>query len=226
MKKAGFLLFLVALFGVCLWLGFQAAVQGVAIGDGLAGNPTATAGNTQYNLLIVSVDSLETPTPQLISVWVLFTVSAEPSPSLMFLPVYHRDGRYPNAMSLGGTFGLTDTGKPTDAFQSAVLTYLDITQIDNFVTLDQQAVSAFANTFPANLPSPQPYQVTTIDETTLIQNMCATLESKSSDTSINMDWNQIVPVHFRTEMSFSYFTGSWRKFTQSASPPHCEVIQK
>ena len=225
MKKAGFFLFLVAVFGICLWLGFQAAVKGVAMGDPLAGNPTPAAGNAQYNLLIISVDSLETPTPQLNSVWVLFTVSAEPSPSLVFLPVYHRDGRYPNAMSLGGVFGLTDTGKPTDAFESAVLAYLNITQLDNFVTLDQQAVSVFTSYFPGNLPSPEPYQVTLVDEALLIRNLCAKLESNSSGASIKMDWNQVVPVHFRTEMSFSNFTGSWVKFTQPASAPHCEVIE-
>jgi len=224
MKKAGFLVVLVFVFGVCGWLGFRAAISGLGKVDEVSSGVVPTA-PVQKNILIVSVDSLGSANPQLVSAWVLFAVSSEPSPSLVFLPVYHADGRYPQAMHLANSFALMQNSEPADVFQKELLAYLNIARFDAYVSLDAQAVSVFARLFPGSQPTPQPFEVSTQDHMLVLRDICAALEARTSGTDAEMNWGEIVPEHFRTEMSFPDFAADWIIFTRSELIPHCEVLQ-
>lgn len=224
MKKAGFLVVLVVVFGICGWLGFRATVSGLGKVDHTSAGAAPTA-PAQKNILIISVDSLRSDKPQLVSAWVLFAVSSEPSPSLVFLPVYHADGRYPQAMHLSNSFALTQNSEPADVFQKELLAYLNLARFDAYVSLDSQAVSVFARLFPGSQPTPQPFEVLTQDHMLVLRDICAALEARTSGTAAELNWGEIVPEHFRTEMSFPDFTADWILFTRSNSIPHCEVLQ-
>lgn len=224
MKKGCLIFVLIAVFGVCLWLGFQATDRFLIPGSRESAAEPAPRANQQVNMLIVSIDSFDAAPPRLISAWVLFAVAADPSPSLMFLPVYAEDGRYAGAARLGEIFALTSTGKPTSEFEQAVLQYIHLDQIDQFVVIDRQAAALFAGLFPNALPSPQPFQVDAFDDHVLIQSLCATLSSRSPGVQLKMDWAQLVPNHFRTEMDFPTFVANWVKFTSSNTITHCEVL--
>lgn len=225
MKKAGFLVVLIVVFGTCGWLGFRAAISGLGkVNESSSGGAAPTA-PPQKNILIVSVDSLGSANPQLVSAWVLFAVSSEPSPSLVFLPVYHMDGRYPQAMHLANSFAFMRNSEPSDIFQSEMLAYLNIARFDAYVSLDSQAVSVFARLFPGSQPTHQPFEVSTQDHVLVLRDICAALEARASATAADLNWGEIVPEHFRTEMSFPDFTADWILFTRSQSIPHCEVLQ-
>lgn len=223
MRKAGLLVVFIIVFGLCGWLGFRATVSGLWTADeARADTPPTTA--AQKNILIVSVDALVSPNPQLVSVWVLFAISSEPSPSLTFLPVYHRDGRYAQAMYLANTFALAPNGEPVDDFQNEVLTYLDINRFNAYVTLDTHAANVFARLFPGSQPTPQPFQVAALDDRLILRDLCTAIETRTGSAGAQLNWGEIVPDHFRTEVSFPEFTGDWNVFTQSELTPHCEVL--
>ncbi len=224
MKKGCLIFVLIAVFGACLWLGFRVTDRFVLPGSRESSAEPTPRPNQQVNMLIVSIDSFDAERPRLVSAWVLFAVAADPSPSLMFLPVYAEDGRYAGAAHLGEIFALTSTGKPTGEFEKAVLQYIHLDQIDQFVVIDRQGAALFANLFPNALPSPQPYQVAALDDHVLIQSLCATLSSRGPGVQLNIDWAQLVPNHFRTEMDFPTFVANWVKFTSSNAVTHCEVL--
>lgn len=223
MKKAGFFVVLLALFGICVWLGFQATISGISMAKTVGGNAAPTA-EVQQNILVVRVDAFDSTSPKLISAWVIFAVSSQPSPSLTILPIYHYDGRYAQAMHLENVFALAHSGKPAEAFESAVLAYLNINHFDEYMTLDAQAATLFAQSFAGTQPTPQQYQVTALDDAEMISNLCSALDSGQGNGSDLLNWAEIVPDHFRTEMSFPKFMATWDIFTRKGSSPHCEII--
>lgn len=224
MKKAVFLVLLLAVFCGCLWLGYRVSIGTLPSIAGTPESAPSQSASQQINMLVVSIDSFDSPNPRLISAWVLFAVPADPSPSLVFLPVYTQDGRYANAAQLGGVFALTSAGKPTVEFEKAVLETIQLARFDQYVVLDTQAVSAFTSLVPGALPSPQPFQVAVPDDELMIRSLCAAFTNRDANTHLEMQWGQIVPEHFRTEMDFPTFTGNWNKFTQSTTVAHCEVL--
>lgn len=223
MKKAGFFVVLIIVFGICGWLGFRAAISGLGKVNEASGKTLPTE-SSQKNILIVNVDEVGAAKPNLVSVWVLFAVSSDPSPSLTFLPVYNADGRYPRAKYLANTFALAKNGRPVDDFQSEVLAYLNIARFDAYITLDTQAINVFSRLFPGSQPTPQPFQVSAQDDRLVLLDICAALEAQTGSAAAQFNWGEIVPDHFRTEMSFPEFTADWIRFTRSDAIPHCEVL--
>ncbi len=224
MKKAGFLIVLIAVFGMCLWLGYRATAGGMLPGIAPGAQEAQPTATTQRNILIASVDSLETSTPQLISVWVLFAVPSNPSPSILFLPVYFADGSKPDAAYLGGAFALDDSGRPAPAFTEAVRARLNLDRLDNYVTIDRDGVAIFAALFPGAQPSLQPFEVVVPDDIQAARVFCAGLQSKPSGMQVQVDWTRIAPAHFRTGLNLTEFSTTWQAFTQPDTNPHCEVL--
>lgn len=189
----------------------------------------------QQNLALLHVDDLTSPTPSLISVWVVFMLPGTP-PGVIFKPLYPQ---FTNAAStppsslpsdLGALFSLNPDGFPSEPFWQGVSQY-DV-GVTGMVMVDNEAYTSLVqwvtNTpveFQPIIPiSPETSAFVLAQEKTAFQNLCGALTMPPEQRSFKPEWKNLIPTHMRTDFSFDDLIVIWDTITTSPVAPICEII--
>ncbi|WP_152031804.1 hypothetical protein [Longilinea arvoryzae] len=180
----------------------------------------ATAGEQQYNFLIVHVDQLDSDHPALISVWVAFTYLADPA-SISFLPIYptNRNGE----MDLAAHFSLSKEKTISTAFLEQLQKEYNL-QWSHVVMIDQKGASYWTRfltgaEFSQTLDSDN--QTLLKPEIDLLGSLCSALRERGSGVLTGLEWNQVIPDHLRTDISLDQVIGEWDRIQKSGL---CDVF--
>lgn len=224
MRKIILLLSLLIFLG-CLVAGISLAKQIPGL-DVEEANGTAiqrTRSPYQHNILIVHVDNLQNPTPQLISMWGLIIYF--PEPKIILQPLYPLN-REAN-QTLGQQFALTQSKNIHPKFVNAVA---QSTQIDwnNFILLDHDAFSTITTTILKDT------ELITLDpQATVLQveyqhyfQACQTFANKGKDVFQSINWQSLIPDHLRTNLAMDDVLVNWQKLTTNEQPIRCDVFSE
>jgi hypothetical protein len=152
----------------------------------------------QTNFLILQVDSLESESPEILAISPESIVNSETKDTQISLE-------------------LDAEGLPNDLFsQSIQKINLDI---DSYFLLDAQGISALMSKYTGQellVEGP-------LDDIALTQ-VCSKLSQTGQKNVAQVDWNGLIPLHMRTNLSFETFATIWEKLTRSNSAPYCEII--
>ena len=224
MRKIILLLSLLIFFG-CLVAGISLANQipGLDTEDANGASIQRTRSPYQHNILIVHVDNLQNPTPQLISMWGLIIYF--PEPKIILQPLYPLN-REAN-QTLGQQFTLTVNKNIHPKFINAVI---QSTQIDwnNFILLDHNAFSTFSTTIleKNDLVGLDPQATILQVEYQHYFHACQTFASKGKDVFDPIDWQSMIPDHMRTNLALDDVLVNWQKLMNNEQPIRCDVFSE
>lgn len=207
MRKIGIFLALIG-FLLCLFLGYQAAQLLTSPAEKEPGDFASVTDASQSNILIVHVNHLDAEEPLLISVWVAFSYQADPV-SLTFLPLYPTGKT--GELELAGRFSLSKEKEISASF-------LDLLRKDYsfqwkyFVLIDQEGADYWANLLNGSefsQPLDAKNEAVLEPEINLIASFCSNLRERGSGILSGMDWGQISPDHFHTNLPLDQLINDW-----------------
>jgi len=165
--------------------------------------------SSQSNFLLLQVDSLSDDSPEIVSAWAVLVRTEQPT-HLIFKQLSPAQLAADQQVAIS----LDADGLATDKFlRYAQNLKLDL---DSYFLLDSQAVATLFSdlTGQAN-PG--------LDEATL-SNLCEKLgeiQTKSANLTL---WNDLIPDHMRTNLSFESYATIWEKITRSGTAAQCKMI--
>jgi hypothetical protein len=163
----------------------------------------------QTNFLLLHMDSLAGDPNGITSAWAVL-IRTDPPASLIFKQLPTSWFSFDEEISLS----LTHEGLSTSQFvRYAQDLNLDL---DSYFLLDTQALTTLSSEFTDQ-------SVTALDAT-FLASFCAQLEgSKARQANLNL-WNNLIPAHMRTNLTFETYATIWEKLRHSASSNICKVI--
>jgi hypothetical protein len=228
MKKFFVILVLLVIFVTCAVFGFSSARSTwKTISDSPARTSAATTSNPhdgQHNILVIRVNDLESSNPVLLSAWIFFiTYSDPPNMTMKIL--------FPSSKpdTLSGSFSIDRNGRLSSRFEKEVekLNF----PWDGYLIMDDQGFQKFSE-WILNQPvaiaphdirnPPDGFEVFVYDSRQLTA-LCQNLQGASQRQNM-LQWREIVPSHFRSNLAFENLILFWDYLTQSGNPPYCEVI--
>jgi hypothetical protein len=175
---------------------------------------TEIAGQT--NFLLFQVDSLKSEAPELISIWAILIQVEEPT-YVVFKRIAPGSIANTQTKDTQISFALEDGDLPVNFFsQSIQKLNLDI---DSYFLLDTQAILALINDYTGQAV----FSEGVVDDPVLTQ-VCSKLGQAEQNPASQIEWNNLIPLHMRTNLSFETFATIWEDLTRSKSAPHCEII--
>jgi len=175
---------------------------------------TEIAGQT--NFLLFQVDSLKSEIPELISIWAVLIQVDEPT-YVIFKRISPDSIVNTETKDTQISFTLEDGDLPGNFFaQSIQKLNLDI---DSYFLLDTQAISALINDYAGQAV----FSEGVVDGTVLTQ-VCSKLGQAEQNPASQIEWNSLIPLHMRTNLSFETFATIWEKLTRSKSAAQCDII--
>lgn len=239
-------LFLISVFVGCVGSGFLLAINlgdsGQASGLPVLASPVeagqnGVAANGQRNLLLVGVDSFETPDPQLKSVWLVLQIATHSPQRFTLVPLYPASAL--QAMipqdELQEIFELDESG----AIQPAFFDRIHAADFwwSNYLVLDQAGLaqvidlagginlgqgSMGGNQIVTTLISPdlEPDQALQT-QAVLLQTLC----TQSAETLLKLDAKhvfQLLGGHLRTDLEIERLIHEWQMPLILAGRPSCE----
>lgn len=193
--------------------------------------PITTNHIQQRNFLLLYVDDLTKPNPELVSVWALFTVLSDP-PYLTIKALYPNPSDSKQERSLDGLFSISPQGKPTEKFINKLNTF-DF-HWDNYILLDNHAVMFLYEWCLNNhehinnhsLPKAHDMKSPLLkDEIVLFEIICDQLPFNGKKV-IKPEWNKLIPEHMLTDLLFDTTVIYWNNLSSTNHPPYCEIITK
>jgi hypothetical protein len=170
----------------------------------------------QTNFLILQVDSLESESPEILAIWTILIRVDEPT-YVVFKHISPESIVNSETKDTQISLELDAEGLPNDLFsQSIQKINLDI---DSYFLLDAQGISALMSKYTGQellVEGP-------LDDIALTQ-VCSKLSQTGQKNVAQVDWNGLIPLHMRTNLSFETFATIWEKLTRSNSAPYCEII--
>jgi hypothetical protein len=185
---------------------------------------TNTPATSQQNLLIIHVDELNKPNPTLISVWVVF-ISQYDQSFISFKSLYPDPLSPRPILPVTVIFSLNEEGKPSDVF----LKWVSDHQLEwnAFVLIDQEGLAHISERVESPgldriIPrSKDQLQAVWQQEAQLMDHLCMQLQPRNKKTELN--WNELIPDHFRSDLSFEEAILIWSQLTTGGASPNCEV---
>jgi hypothetical protein len=231
MKKIGIILIAVT-FIIFLFIGYQLTSN---LDSNTGKQPTtiqvaSSAIAHQDNFIFVHVTNLQDPQPRLVSVWSVFVYFNSPI-TITFVPLYPQNGLSPTSGGMGNAFSLTDQTRLTTAFQQNLQSYKF--PFKGYILIDDQAFNLMTRWLTQADP---PYQssnnLQSGDTAAIISQegqmasiICPYINKPYSvQMNSNIQWNQIIPAHFATDLNFETIVTDWEKLTNSDLPPNCEIV--
>jgi hypothetical protein len=234
MKKSGLILALF-FFAACAIFGYLAASKagfGTSSADTSSASSSTTLASSQRNYLLIQVDDLGNKSPQLVQVWIVLTYYSDP-PQIMFLPLYPSYDSAQNT-AIAGAFSMNNSNRLTTKLSEKIASLYKV-NVDGYILTDAAGEYSIANWFgiqdiqPNISPAKSDEEKHTILLTsqTFFQNVCAQLKSGGAANEYSsMQWSQLIPGHFQTNLSFEVLISSWDKVIRSTPPQQCEVLSK
>ncbi|MHC1741285.1 MAG: hypothetical protein AB9897_09275 [Anaerolineaceae bacterium] len=234
MKKTG-LIFALLLFAACSIVGYLVASK-TSIGansDNSASVNAATAmASPQQNYLLVQVDDLSQSSPKFIQAWIVLTYYSNP-PQIMFLPLFPSYDISQNS-SLSDSFSLSSSGELSPHLAQKISDLYKV-NVDGYIMVDSIGFNAIASWFGiqsiqvssnAALSDEEKHNLL-LNSQSFFLNVCSQLSSGGALNQYNsIQWSQLIPGHFQTNLSFDQLIASWDRIIRSAPPQQCEVLSK
>jgi hypothetical protein len=172
----------------------------------------------QNNYLLIHVDNLTAEMPQLISIWGV--IAYFPEPKLIFQALYP----LPTATNadIQASFSLSSQKVPDPKFLRAMAQINQITW-DNYILVDTltfDLVGQFVFGGSLNLESisnPLPAEIP------YMQAICGTFSNQGKDFLEGFRWKEIIPDHFKTNISLDYGLANLDKLLAPGLPVQCEI---
>jgi hypothetical protein len=234
MKKSG-LVFALLLFAACAIVGYLVASNhstGTTANSAGSVNVATTMASSQQNFLLVQVDDLTQSSPKFIQAWIVLTLYSNP-PQVMFLPLYPSyDGTQNSAIA--SSFAMSSSSALSTRLAQKISEQYKV-KIDGYIMTDAAGWNAIANWFGITGIQPSTSPATSDDDKhalllnsqTFFQNVCAQLKAGNAMSEYtSMQWSQLIPGHFHTDLSFEQLIASWDRVIRSAAPQQCDVLSK
>ena len=234
MKKSALVLALI-LFAACAIVGYLVASKS-SIGssnDNSGAVSVATAlSSSQQNFLLVRVDDLSQPSPKLIEAWIILTYYSNP-PQMMFLPLYPSYDSAQNK-AIADAFAMTNSGNLSTRLEQKITEQYKV-KVAGYIMTAAPGMNAIANWFgisgiQAGTTPPQSDEqkhAVLLNSQVFFQNVCTQLKAGSAmNEYTSMQWSQLVPSHFQTDIPFANLIASWDRVIRAAAPQQCEVLSK
>jgi hypothetical protein len=184
---------------------------------------------SQFNVLVIHVDDLQQPDPQLVSVWIIMAAHYD-SPYLSFKSLYPDPLSLRPPVPLQVLFSLDEQGIPSEAFMKWINDFR--INMSGYVILDNSAFEQvggwltgeqmeWQNILPRNKGQ---FQKVFLQEGKLFETICTNISVETMDNRQPLRWSELIPNHFRTDMSFESMAVNWDKIASAAQQPHCEVV--
>lgn len=181
-------------------------------------SPTTTS-QFQNNYLIIHVDNLQAESPKLISVWGL--IAYFPEPKLIFQALYPM----PTATSeeVLRRYKLSSQKIPDSAWLRSLADFNQITW-DNYILLDDAAFTQLGVfVFGSGISQDQPDN-TIGAEQSYMQTMCSSFSSQGRGFLEGFQWKDMIPDHFRSNVSLDYGLLNADKLLSPGLPVRCEIF--
>ncbi len=232
MKKPTLILILL-LFAACAVGGYLVASKlNIGSNDAITSNqtlPTALA-SQQQNFLLVRVDELTSPSPQLVEVWVVFTAYTDP-PQIMFMPLYPSYDSEKNK-TIMSAFGIDSDGILSKRLSETISKRYNIS-LNGDILVDSQGMQALSgwfgfqgievNSSPAR--TEEEVHAILLNSQFFLQNVCSQIKAGQATTQFNsIKWSKLIPSHFQTNLSFEHLMASWDRIIHGHVPQSCEVL--
>ena len=234
MKKPT-LIFALFLFAACAIVGFLVASKsnlGSSANNVGSINAATALASTQQNYLLVQLDDLTQKSPKLIQAWIVLTYYSNP-PQIIFLPLYPSYDSTQNT-SIAGAFAMTGSGSLSNKLAKSISDQYKV-KVDGYIATDAAGVNAIANWFGISgiqagtsvAQSDDEKHALLLNSQTFFQNVCAQLKAGAvMNQYTSMQWSQLIPGHFQTDLSFEQLIASWDRVIRSGAPQQCDVLSK
>jgi len=186
---------------------------------------------TQKNYLLVQVDDLEERSPEVISIWVAF-VNRSDSTHIVFMPLYpNSDIKINN--QINRALRVTRDGMVADRSVRKIERKYHI-RTSGFIVVDNTAITLIASQLLEESLTPTdeaPHDAEGISRFLAgaedhFSSFCAQIQQQGSALTLDrFDWSQILPAHFRTDLSFEELTFEFESILKAGQIPTCEVIE-
>ncbi|MCA1954500.1 MAG: hypothetical protein LDL12_05040 [Anaerolinea sp.] len=179
--------------------------------------PTLPA-EKQQNYLLIHVDSLDQTTPKILSLWTVSISSTSSITSLKAQPLFPSTATQ-SAVVLH-SFSLDNKGQPTKEFLTLVQSTFRL-PINNYILIDNDGLASLRSMWLGTALAPVESNA---DEILLIEQGCERIRQNQIASDVNQALSQIIPRHFRTDLSFDDAILRWNEITQSGDKLKCEVF--
>ena len=232
MKKTTLILVLI-LFAACAVVGYMVASKtkiGSSTGSINSTDSAKALSSAQQNFLLVQVDDLTQTSPKLIQVWIVLTYYSNP-PQIMFVPLYPV---YDSALNtaINNAFTVDNNGNLSTRLSEKINEHYKV-DINGYIMTDATGFNAFVNWFAIQGVQVSSAPAQTDDEKHVIllnsqyffQNVCSQLKAGGATSQFNsIQWSQLAPSHFQTDLSFELLMASWDKIIRFNAPQKCDVL--
>ena len=234
MKRSVLILGLI-LFAACAVAGYVMASKsgnGSTTGSSAPANAATALAASQQNYLLVQADDLSQPTPKFIQAWIVLTYYSNP-PQIIFLPLYPSYDSSQND-AIAGAFAMTSSGRLSSRLEQKIAEQYKV-KVDGTILTDASGLDAIAKDFGiANVSASTQAAKNDDDKHAILlgsqsffQEICAQLKAGDAAKQFDsMQWSQLIPGHFQTDLSFEQLIASWDRVVRSAAPQQCEVLSK
>jgi hypothetical protein len=234
MKKSGLILALL-LFAACAIVGYLVASNhstGTSADSAGSANVATAMASSQQNFLLVQVDDLTKSSPKFVQAWIVLTYYSNP-PQIMFLPLYPSYDATQNS-AIAGAFAMSGSGALSSRLEQKISEQYKV-KIDGYIMTDAVGWNAIANWFgikniqPSTSParSDDEKHALLLNSQTFFQKVCTQLKAGDAMSEYtSMQWSQLIPGHFHTDLSFEQLIASWDRVIRSAAPQQCDVLSK
>jgi len=234
MKKKTALLVL-PLFVLFVFLGFKIADsvfqnRNLPIIQVAGLEPTAIP--QQQNFLVVHVDDLSAKKPGLISMWSILFYPSNP-PHLMVMPLSSQS-ETERTNDVTKVFRITSDKHLTNLFLARMEQSFDL-EFSGYFVVDDTSANLFFTWLTGSQPAGVETGVATENLSSWNHDLEASAWSQFCEINTagsaasffnNINWNQVLPDHFSTNLSFDTITLAIDQIKHAASFPACEVFSQ
>ncbi|MEJ5203013.1 MAG: hypothetical protein WHV66_12340 [Anaerolineales bacterium] len=220
MKKL-YLLLLPAWFAMCAVAGF---LLFYTIGRFTTSSPSpsqqrASTFNTQYNMLIIHVDSLQKEKANVQGTWMLFVTLSHP-PNIILKQLNTRS----SVMELSDSSDSLEAGKEIHQKSIDQLVGLNIPW-HGYVIFDDEGRERLLSALVSAMSIRQEITSASRKSSWTNNNLCDVLISMPSFFE-TVGWSELVPEHFQTDIEISELLVIYDLIYHSTPPPDCKEIEK
>jgi hypothetical protein len=217
---AVFLVFAIIGFGLAYYFRFRLPVQPAALPQ-----QDLLQEDSQLNLLVIHIDDFQKPSPNLISVWVVFFVRHDRT-YLSFKSLYPDPLSNISTLPVYALFSINEEGMPGIEFLDWVKNQSP--EWKAYVVIDQAGfdqIASFLNSPELEHIVPLNHdQLTAVwqQEARLVDHFCQYMQLDTEKTT-PFDWKLLMPAHMRSDLSFESALRAWDQIEIDNVTPHCEV---
>lgn len=169
----------------------------------------------QTNLLIVHLNELESPTPQVIDLWAAFFYHSNP-PQLILMPL-PLDSKNADALPV---WPAPASAIPPQIFLQAAARLYQI-ELDGYIAVDDDGLKAFSGWA---VRDGRTGKNSSTDAESFLKSLCQTIPTEDgAKLAERVRWAQVLPDHLQTDLKFDTFMRAWDQLFFSNPRANCDL---